>query len=184
MPNLRMTQARRRARELAVQFLYSLGNRSVSDADAVLELLWSEGGIAEDETPEVREYLRFLALGAWNRRGEADDVLLRVVTGWRPERMVSVDRAVLRLAVFEGFLERSVPFAVAISEAVDIAQAFGTDDSGRFVNGVLARVLRHLVPESEREKKRAPDAGPGRRKRKEGKDDGPPQAGTLPADCR
>ena len=48
---------------------------------------------------------------------------------------------VIEFVVFEGFLERSVPFAVTISEAVDIAQAFGTEDSGRFVNGVLARVV-------------------------------------------
>ena len=87
-----------------------------------------------------------------------------------------MDRAVLRLAVFEGFLERSVSFAVAISEAVDIAQTFGTEDSGRFVNGVLARVVRHLIPESERDRK---NAG---KKRGEGQDHGPSEAGTLPAD--
>ena len=82
-------------------------------------------------------------------RGESDDVLLHVITGWRPERIVSVDRAVLRLAVFEGFLERSVPFAVAISEAVDIAQTFGTEDSGRFVNGVLGAVKPAIEKEAQ-----------------------------------
>ena len=87
-----------------------------------------------------------------------------------------MDRAVLRLAVFEGFLERSVPFAVAISEAVDIAQTFGTEDSGRFVNGVLARVVRHLIPKSERNKK---SAG---KKRGEGQDHDPSKTKTLPAD--
>ncbi len=178
MSNTQTTQARHRARELAVQFLYSLGNRPVRDVDSALELFLGEGGIAEEEPQEVRDYLRFLVAGAWRRRDESDGVLLRVVTGWRPERMVSVDRAVLRLAVFEGFLERAVPFAVAISEAVDIAQAFGTEDSGRFVNGVLARVLRHLIPESERERK---SAG---KKRREGQEDGPSKAGTLPADRR
>lgn len=178
MSNTQMTQARHRARELAVQFLYSLGNRPVQNAESALELFLDEGSIAEAEAPEVKEYLRFLVSGAWGRRDESDGILLRVVTGWRPERMVSVDRAVLRLAVFEGFLERAVPFAVAISEAVDIAQSFGTEDSGRFVNGVLARVLRHLIPESERDRK---SAG---KKRREGQDDGAPKPGTLPADCR
>ena len=104
-------------------------------------LFCGEGGVAESDLPEVKEYLRFLTRGTWNRRSESDAVLLRVVTGWRPERIVSMNRAVLRLAVFEGFLERSVPFAVAISEAVDIAQAFGTEDSGRFVNGILTREI-------------------------------------------
>ena len=170
-------QARRRARELALQFLYSLDYRAEEDIESALELFGGEGGIAEAEPPEVKEYLRFLVLGAWRRRDESDGVLLRVVTGWRPERMVAVDRAVLRLAIFEGFLERTVPFAVAISEAVDIAQTFGTDDSGRFVNGVLARVLRHLIPESERGAKGV------RKKRKEGQNDAPSKTGTLPADC-
>ena len=177
MSHTRMAQARRRARELAVQLLYSLGNRSDQSVDVALDLFCGEGGVAEPDPPEVKEYLRFLARGAWMHRGESDDVLLHVITGWRPERIVSVDRAVLRLAVFEGFLERSVPFAVAISEAVDIAQTFGTEDSGRFVNGVLARVLRHLIPESERGAKGV------RKKRKEGQNDAPSKTGTLPADC-
>lgn len=178
MSNSQKVQVRRRARELAVQFLYSLGNRPEQDVGVALGLFLEEGGIAASESAEVREYLKFLVSGAWGRREESDEVLLRVVTGWRPERMVAVDRAVLRLAIFEGFLERCVPFAVAIAEAVEIAQTLGTEDSGRFVNGVLARVVRHLIPESEREKKSA-----GKRRR-EGRDDASPKAGTLPADCR
>lgn len=181
MSHTRMAQARRRARELAVQLLYSLGNRFDQSADGALDLFCGEGGVAESDLPEVKEYLRFLVRGAWTRRSESDDVLLRVITGWRPERIVSVDRAVLRLAVFEGFLERSVPFAVAISEAVDIAQTFGTEDSGRFVNGVLARVVQHLIPESERNKSERNKKNAGK-KRGEGQDHGPSEAGTLPAD--
>ena len=181
MSHTKTSQARRRARELAVQLLYSLGNRSDQGVDTALDLFCGEGGVAESDLPEVKEYLRFLARGAWNRRSESDAVLLRVVTGWRPERIVSVDRAVLRLAVFEGFLERSVPFAVAISEAVDIAQTFGTEDSGRFVNGVLARVVQHLIPESERNKSERNKKNAGK-KRGEGQDHGPSEAGTLPAD--
>lgn len=81
MSHTRMAQARRRARELAVQLLYSLGNRSDQSADVALELFCGEGGVAESDPPEVKEYLRFLARGAWNRRSESDAVLLRVVTG-------------------------------------------------------------------------------------------------------
>ena len=65
--------------------------------------------------------------------------------------MVAVDRAVLRLAVFEGFLECALPFKSAISEAVNLARSFGTEDSARFVNGVLARVVRRLIPEERKE---------------------------------
>ncbi|MCR5347631.1 MAG: transcription antitermination factor NusB [Fretibacterium sp.] len=119
------------------------------DFETALELFLGAGSLAEAELPEVKEYCRFLARGAWDRRAEADELLLRVVTGWRPERMISVDRAILRLVIFEGFLNRKLPVNSAISEAVEIARFFGGDESSRFVNGVLARVVRHLFPEGE-----------------------------------
>ena len=65
--------------------------------------------------------------------------------------MVAVDRAVLRFAVFEGFLDCALPFKSAISEAVNLARSFGTEDSARFVNGVLAWVVRRLIPEERKE---------------------------------
>ena len=150
----RKTEARHRARELATQLLYSLDNHPGQEIEEALELFLGEESLAEAEHPEVKEYCRFLARGAWEKKAEADEILLRVVTGWRPERMVSVDRAVLRMAIFEGFLSQAgrVPFALAISEAVKIARVFGTDSSARFVNGVLARVAGHLFPEEARRK--------------------------------
>jgi len=93
---------------------------------------------------DTKNYMSFLVHGVWNARTDIDDIMRRVVTGWRLERMVSVDRAVLRVAIFEGFLKKEVPAAVAISEAVELARAFGTEDSSRFVNGVLAKVLRFM----------------------------------------
>ncbi len=143
--------ARRRARELAVQFLYSMECAPGQDLEEALELFLGAESCAEAEPPAVKEYCRTLARGAWNRRVEVDEVLLSVVTNWRPERMVAVDRAVLRLAVFEGFLECALPFKSAISEAVNLARSFGTEDSARFVNGVLARVVRRLIPEERKE---------------------------------
>jgi len=63
--------------------------------------------------------------------------------------MVAVDRAAVRLALFEGVVARTTPLAVAISEAVELAKSFGTEDSGRFVNGVLGRIVRALEPRTE-----------------------------------
>lgn len=143
--------ARRRARELAVQFLYSMECGPGQDLEEALELFLGAESCAEAEPPAVKEYCRALVRGTWSRRTEVDEVLLSVVTNWRPERMVAVDRAVLRLAVFEGFLECALPFKSAISEAVNLARSFGTEDSARFVNGVLARVVRRLIPEERKE---------------------------------
>ena len=130
-----------------MQFLYSLEAHPVREVELALETFLGAGSLAEAEVPEVKDYCRFLVRGAWERRAEVDELLLRVVTGWRPERMVSVDRAVLRVTLFEGFLSQRLPLKSAISEAVSIAQTFGTGESARFVNGVLARVARHLFPE-------------------------------------
>ena len=142
--------SRHRARELAAQMIYSLDMHPGQDLETALDLFLEEEGIGEAELPEAKDYCRFLTRGAWERHAEVDDLLLRVVTGWRPERMVSVDRAILRLMIFEGFLRRELPLRSAIAEAVEMARVFGTDNSARFVNGVLARVMKHLFPDAVR----------------------------------
>ena len=151
--------ARHRARELATQFLYSLDIYPGQDLETALEYFLGEGSEAEAEIPEVKDYCRFLARGAWEKRPELDALLLRLVTGWRPERMVSVDRAILRLMIFEGFLSRNLPPRSAIAEAMALTRVFGTEESPRFVNGVLARVIAALCPEqASREQRPARDA--------------------------
>lgn len=73
---------------------------------------------------------------------ESDALIERHATGWKVSRMSLVDRTVIRMALYEGFIARSVPVSVALSEAVLIAKEFGGAESGRFVNGVLARIAR------------------------------------------
>jgi N utilization substance protein B len=132
---------------LAVQLLYSLEINPNQNVDESLNAFtkWGAASVGIDE--DAQNYMVFLVKGVWGERPDIDDVLRKVVTGWRIERMVAVDRAVLRVAIFEGFLKGEVPVAVAISEAVELARVFGTEDSGRFVNGVLAKVLRFMEGE-------------------------------------
>jgi N utilization substance protein B len=144
---------RRRARELAMQFLYALETRSGQNFDESMSVFVSESGFASKEESNVKEYLFFLARGVWGERVNIDNTMRRIVTKWSPERMVAVDRAVLRMAIFEGFMEKKVPPAVAISEAVSLAAAFGTEDSGKFVNGVLAKVARYFAELQQGEQK-------------------------------
>ena len=146
MPKKKLVgQVRHRARELAVQLLCSLEIRPEQNLDECLETFTKWGYAADaDMGEDVRDYMSFLVREVWLARLNIDDIMRRVVTGWRLERMVAVDRAVLRVAIFEGFLKKEVPVAVAISEAVDMARTFGTADSSRFVNGVLAKVLQFM----------------------------------------
>lgn len=84
---------------------------------------------------------RKLALGAWEARADLDTELASASTHWRVERMPAVDRAILRLALYE-LRHTETPVAVVISEAVELAKEYSTQRSGAFVNGILANLAR------------------------------------------
>ncbi len=133
-----------RSRELAVQFLYSVDVCPEQNLSEALELFMSLDDVAQDDAPEVKARCRELVFQVLDRKDEIDGVLLRVVTGWRPERMVSVDRTILRLMVLEGFMLKTLPVRAAVSEATSLAGDFGTTDSPRFVNGVMRRAAKYF----------------------------------------
>ena len=138
-----------RSRELAVQFLYSLDLCPEQDFNSSLELFLNIDEVSQNDAPEIKRRCRDLAFQVWNRKNEIDGVLLRVVTGWRPERMVSVDRTILRLLVLEGFLEKTLPVKSAIAEAIKLANDFGTKDSARFISGVMSKVANFFEEQGE-----------------------------------
>ncbi len=142
MKNPQRSQRRRRAREIALQVLYALSANPDNTPEAALGML-----PCEEEPQDVREYALFLIKGVSDNQEKIDYFLRAYVVKWRPERMVRVDLMAVRLALFEGVLSKSVPLAVAISEAVELAKLFGTEDSGRFVNGVLGKIVRFLEAE-------------------------------------
>ena len=138
-----------RSRELAVQFLYSLDVYPEQDFAEALERFLSLEDVAQDDKPEVKDRCRELAAKVRDRQDEIDGVLVRLVTGWRPERMMSVDRTILRLMVLEGFLLKALPVKSAISEAVNLAGDFGSKDSPRFVNGVMHKAAKYFGEEED-----------------------------------
>lgn len=92
----------------------------------------------------VDPYAERLVRGVAAAQARIDELLGEAARDWEPERMPVVDRALLRLAVYELLAEPDVPAAVVIDEAVSLAGQFSTDDSGRFVNGVLATLASRL----------------------------------------
>lgn len=128
---------RHRSREIALQLIYQLDVRPDAELAEVLELYPSE-----EERADVFSYSRELVTGVCEQADEIAALLRDNIMSWRPERMVTVDKAAISLALYEGIIGKKVPLAVAISEAVELAKAFGTEDSGRFVNGVLGRIAR------------------------------------------
>jgi transcription antitermination protein NusB len=85
-----------------------------------------------------------LARGVEEHRDEIDAVITKFADRWSIDRMPIIDRNLLRIAVFELGWRPEIPLGVAISEAVDLAKRYSTDDSGRFVNGMLGRIGEHL----------------------------------------
>ena len=92
--------------------------------------------------PPINDYTVELVEGVTEQRARIDEILDECSEGWTVERMPDVDRAILRLGVFELLWRPDVPDAVAIDEAVELAKSLSTDESPRFVNGVLGRVVR------------------------------------------
>ena len=123
------------AREQAVMLLYESEQRSVSPVE-----LMNERGLASGDLA------RALLVGVEASRVLIDEQIVSNARGWALDRMPALDRAILRLAIHELMDRADVPVAVVIDEAVELAKRFSTDDSGRFVNGVLAAVARAVRP--------------------------------------
>ncbi|MEB3101439.1 transcription antitermination factor NusB [Ferviditalea candida] len=146
---------RRQAREMAVQSLYQMEMNNASAAEAVSVSL-EEARLGDEynlsdvsnaelgSTAAAEEYIMELVAGASAHREAIDGLLKGFLTGWQVDRLSRVDRQILRLAVYEMVYRDDVPPKVVINEAIEIAKRFGTKESGKFVNGVLGRLIKDL----------------------------------------
>jgi N utilization substance protein B len=130
--------ARSKARKRALDVLYEADVRSSDPLDTLADWV----GRAD---PPVQDYARSLVEGVCANAVRIDELVSFYATDWSIERMPPVDRAVLRIALYELLWCDAVPDAVAIDEAVELAKSLSTDASPGFVNGVLSRVLRDGV---------------------------------------
>jgi len=126
--------SRRAAREQALQVLYSVVVGAREPREAVSEV------VGESADREQRAFVEELALGTLEYAEEADRIVSPLLEGWAIERLPTIDRLLLEMATFELHCRPQTPTAVAINEAVALAKRFSTEDSGRFVNGVLSAV--------------------------------------------
>ena len=101
-------------------------------------------GPPSEVTPEALTYGRELVEGVQAHQAEIDALLVTHADRWAIDRMPVVDRTILRLGVFELLWGDDVPVPVAINEAVELAKELSTEDSGRFVNGLLGRIAEEL----------------------------------------
>jgi transcription antitermination protein NusB len=121
------------ARERALIILYEAESKSIAPTD-VIE--------AQVLTPD--ELTQLLVRGVQANGPEIDDLIASHAKGWTLRRMPTIDRNVLRIGTFELIHRPDVPIAVVIDEAVELAKRFSTDDSGKFVNGVLSAIAQKV----------------------------------------
>lgn len=132
--------ARSKARKRALDILYQSDVRG----DDLAATLAAEATRAANEPAREASWLyaREIVDGVIDNRDEIDEQITTFAKDWPLNRMPVVDRAVLRIGVWEIIFNDQVPSAVAIDEAVELAKEFSTDGSGSFVHGVLARIAR------------------------------------------
>ena len=139
MPGVNPIDLRRKARASALQCLFAsdFGSRAPDDS---LEWL-----AEEEQLPErVIEFARRILEGVTARRADLDGLIQRYAPAWPVAQLSTVDRNTLRIALFELLHSPGVPPKTAINEAVDLAKVFGSESSGRFVNGVLGAVMADM----------------------------------------
>jgi N utilization substance protein B len=130
-----MPTIRRKARRIALQALYEFDSAG-HEPENILQRLLTESSLDEEAALFVQELVK----GTIQNRGKIDDIIQRFAPAWPLEQIPPIDRNILRLAIFEIILNNGVPVKVAINEAVELAKTFGSDNSAKFVNGVLGSV--------------------------------------------
>jgi len=136
-------QARRRAREAALQMLYQceVGRTGANEAIATY---WPAREPGDDLPERQREFANGVVRGTLERQAEIDTLLAAHAQNWRVARMTVIDRIVLRMGVYEMLAEMDTPSKVIINEAIELARSFSGDEAVGFVNGVLDAVRKEL----------------------------------------
>lgn len=129
---------RREARERTLALLYEAESKSITPVEVVEAL---------PVPPEP--FAGELLAGIGEHGAEIDELLRRYAKNWDLERMPAIDRALLRMGVYELAYRPDVPIGAAISEAVELAKRYSTDDSGKFVNGMLSRIAEEVRGEPD-----------------------------------
>ena len=135
---------RRSSRQLALRTLFQVDVGRIS-ADEAMSVSLSAGGGSADTQVFARELVEQVT----RNRDRIDAIIAKYARGWTLERMANVDRNVLRLAICELLYFSDIPASVSVDEAVELAKKYSTAESGRFVNGILGNLVRHLDEEKQ-----------------------------------
>ncbi|WCN38933.1 transcription antitermination factor NusB [Aneurinibacillus uraniidurans] len=142
---------RRQSREKAVQILFSMDMTDATAQEALVNLMEEDDEDVSEKAAENMEFLTELVEGTSAHQTEIDSKISQYLRGWTIGRIANVDRAILRLAGYEMMYREDIPVRVTLNEAVELAKVFGTDDSPKFINGVLSSMSRDLEQAEHKE---------------------------------
>lgn len=129
--------ARSKARKQALDLLYEADIRGTN---AVETLITRDIPAEGPDARPIREYTRELINGVSEHRRKIDELITTYAQGWDMDRLPAVDRNILRLGIYEILWSTAVPTSVAIDEALDLARELSSDDSSKYIHGVLGRI--------------------------------------------
>ena len=131
---------KRRSRELALQMLFQMDMGTVQLKDL------EENFLPQASAPEAAKVMALqMTRGTWDKLADIDKHLRNLAENWDLTRMAAVDRNILRLAAFEIIYDSEIPKSVAINEAIEIVKRFSTDESSKFVNGILDKLNKQKI---------------------------------------
>lgn len=152
-----MASNRHLGRIVALQTLYEQDFRQdCNDKSFSLDEVFSRNVDRYSETIDDKDFIRELVQGVNAKQADIDEVIKPVAPEWPIEQIARIDRIILRMGVYELLFEKGVPPKVAINEAVELAKAFGGENSSKFINGVLGTVLRNKEEKTEVNKSTKP----------------------------
>jgi N utilization substance protein B len=135
---------RRKARELAIQVLFSL-DFGVHTPEQAFELICKNF----DANKKARNFSKELVLGVWENKDKIDKVINSVSKNWRLDRMSRVDKSILRLATYELLFRDDIPPKVSINEAIELGKKFGNGNSYIFINGILDGIYNSFAKKGD-----------------------------------
>ena len=135
---------RRKAREVALQLLYQLDVQGEVNPEPHLPEFWTRHPVDR----EARGFAEILIRGTKFHEPKIDEMISQYTKNWELDRMAVVDRNVLRQGIFELLWMGEAPAKVVINEAIEVAKKFSTQESSRFINGILDRVHKEHRPPS------------------------------------
>lgn len=126
---------RRTAREKALQTLFQIDVSNIDPKEAITHAL---------DEQESDPFFEELVFGVLEQKDKLDDMISQHLVNWKLDRIANVDRAILRLSVYEMVHQEDIPISVSMNEAIELAKLFGDDKAPKFVNGVLSNIKNDL----------------------------------------